>query len=137
MSGKVEAPDLARIISAQGQRIAALERKLNNLQITHEREVVFSYDGPLTESASQLWVNQLARTVGRWKASLVTPGSTDTEIDIKLNGETVLTLTILAGEYATHSTTLLNIHPGQDTLQAEITTAGTDAAKLTVQAIAV
>lgn len=137
MSGKVEAPDLGRIISELSRRVAALERALKNLSITHEREVIFSYDGPLVEDASQKWVNKLARTAGRWSATLVTAGSTDTEIDILMNDDVVLTLTIAAGEYSASSTLLLDIHPGQDTLQASITTAGEGAEKLTVQAVAV
>lgn len=138
MSSKQLPPEIERIVTQLHRRVAALEKLLaDRTPPPHRERIEFSYDGPLAAGLSQKWVNFAARTAGDWMCTLVTAGTTDTEIDILLNDVSVLTITIAAGEYSGRSTTLLDIRPGFDQLQAQIVTAGDGAEKLSVQAVAV
>lgn len=101
----------------------------NALQAPDER---FSLDGPLVTGPSPhsefRYGGRIFELVGR----LAVAGSTDTEIDVLINGNVIGTITISAGD--TRGVTYVReiVASRNDAVWVDITTAGTDAERLVV-----
>lgn len=97
----------------------------------------FAYSGALTTGVSGRWYPANALRVNRYVGSLGTPGSTDTVLRMLYNGSPAGTLTIPSGEYVAGVDVTVDYAAETDYLQFEIITAGTDAADLLMELVAV
>jgi hypothetical protein len=94
----------------------------------------FSQDGPVTASTSGILRPTGDWLFVRWVADLVSPGTTGTTIAILVNGTPVSSFTIPANERKAEHTTGIWTTP-VDTVQVQVTSAGSGAEQLTVTPI--
>lgn len=134
MSGSILPPRVERVISDLLARVTRLERVLGDARDrTGPPELVFSYPGDLLAETSGQWVCRTGRTsVFEVVAGLVTAGTTDTDVEVLVNGSTALALTIPANATTTTSSPSLTLAVN-DRVSVEIATVGDDAADLVVQ----
>lgn len=94
----------------------------------------FVVHGTLQVSASGPFAVEYTCVVVRVFCSLKTQGSTSTTVVLKRNGSTVATVTIPANTTSAFTNcSVAFVGPEQDVMTAEITSAGTGAAGLTIQ----
>lgn len=133
MTGRLRDPDPWAVVAKLNRRVDTLERRLNRLEQQFKPEMVFYYDGPLAVAASGVWRRRETGRLVAATGSLLTAGSTATEVTVYKNGDSIGVLVIQAGQTFGQLPLSVRFAPDVDTLQDQITTAGTGAASLTVQ----
>lgn len=63
------------------------------------RPILFSFDGPLILTTSPRWYADETTRLAEFNVSLSTAGSTTTEVKLKMNGSTIATVVVAAGDH--------------------------------------
>ena len=132
MTTSNQPPNLANELSKLKHRLDILERRLNKPTGQFKPEIVFSQDGAVTASGSPAYEFGVAERAYVLVARLVTPGSTDTTVDLLKNGTSVATVTVQADQYRGSEPISTSWAPDSDEFRYEVTSAGSGAQQLTV-----
>lgn len=131
----VQPPETQRQIRALEQRVAALERRLNNVGPESSPPLTFSYSGTLQNGSTSpparfaqgVIIRVLACTLG-------TAGTTDTVLELLRSGLVAATVTIPAGQVIHNAPVGMILGADQETIALRCVTAGVGAADLSAQA---
>lgn len=139
MTASLDSPTLGRALRALERRVRDLERALTTRLPTttpksQRQEAVFSYAGTLTVATSPRWYPRTTARLTQVVASLATAGTSDTVVTVYVNGTSVGTLTLRSGVTKASGSFTSALTADTDHLRVGVTTVGTGAADLTVQA---
>lgn len=92
----------------------------------------FHLEGPVTATSSPQWPVEFSTSLSRATARVSTVGSTDTTVDVQVDGTTIATLTIPAGDPAVAVVFATETVETESYVSVDVTAAGTGAADLVV-----
>lgn len=126
---------LTAIIRSALARLADLERSTSQGAFVAEQPFPMGFDGALSAATTPPQRFRKGGSLTMATATLGTAGSSTTTVVIKLNGTTVLTVSLGSGVTRAQArpTSPVAFSAGYDVMTVSVTTAGTSAADLTVQ----
>lgn len=126
-------PSVTGDLSSLKKRVTDLERKLDAFGKTRPYlGTPFSLAGAIYVSESPPWTTPVKLTIVEIVGLLGTAGSTTTTVALKVNGTTIVSLNIAAGEQLRKLTTSKILAPDQDVVTIACTAAGEGAEDLDV-----
>lgn len=126
-------PTLPSDVSSLKKRVTDLERKLNNASgLNPYLGVPFSLAGTIFVSESPPWSSPVKLRISSLAVLLGTAGSSTTTVALKINGSTVATVNVAAGEKSRKLTISQQLAPDQDVVSVACTASGNGAKDLDV-----
>lgn len=133
MSQGLTPPSMTKELSSLKKRVSDLERRLDALLSPNQYlGIPFSLGGELYLSESSPWSSPIELRVATMVAMLGTAGTTTTTVAFKVNGITVTSLSLGAGEKFKRLTLSKSLAPDIDFATIAITAVGSGAANLDV-----